>query len=111
LDEVKDRRHRHAAPLGDARPALDAEVLRDLLVVPEGPKVVEPELDRVLDKAVNPQSPRREAFVVEAPVLGSGGEGAVVPEVRGDVLLAVLAGHGVHVERRSHHCLGRRRES
>src|SRR5450756_1523795 len=51
-DQVHDGRHRHPAPLGDARPSLDAEVLGGLLVVGQRPELDEVELDRVVDQTV-----------------------------------------------------------
>jgi hypothetical protein len=54
FDEVHQGSHRHAAPFGDARPALDAEVLCDLLVVLQHSQPGQAQFDGVLDQAVDP---------------------------------------------------------
>ena len=97
LDQIDDRLHRDAAPLRDAGPALDAEVLRDLLVVGQRAQLREVELDGILDEAVDPQPVVGEVAVEERVVLVGVGVLAVVPEVRRDVCFAVLARLGIDV--------------
>ena len=85
--QVEDVAHRHAAPLGDTGPALDAEVLRDLLVVWQRPQLLEAELYRILDEAVDAEAIAREMAVEQRAVPRALWVLAVVPEIRRDVVL------------------------
>ena len=97
LDQIEDRRHRHPSPLGHAGPPLDAEVLGDLLVGRQGAQVLQTELDRMFDPPADLQPVVDEPAVGQGPVLSGVGVATVVPEVRRDVGLVVLAGLGVDV--------------
>jgi hypothetical protein len=72
-------------------------VLGDLLVVGKRPELGEAQLHGALDQAVDPEAVVGEAGVEQPPVPVGLGEGAVEPEIRGDVLFRVLAGLGVDV--------------
>ena len=66
-------------------------MLGDLLVVGEGTQLSQVELDRVVDQAVDPQAVVGEVAFAQLLELVSRRVRAVVPEVRRDVLLGVLA--------------------
>src|SRR5581483_5874247 len=85
LDEREQVAHGDAAPLRDPRPPLDAEVLRDLLLVRHRTQFVEREVARVGDEAVHVQAVVREARVDEPPELVRVGHAPVQPEVGRDV--------------------------
>jgi hypothetical protein len=72
-------------------------VLGDLFVVRQVAQLLEVELDGVDDQSVDPQSAVGEVAVKQRLVLVGVGVLPVVPEVRRDVFLAVLAGFGVDV--------------
>jgi hypothetical protein len=72
-------------------------VLGGLLVVGQRPELVQAEADRVVDQPVDLQPVVDEAAVEEPAVLLGLRVGAVVPEVRGEIVVVVLARAGVDV--------------
>ena len=96
-DQVEDRLHRHATPLGDARPALNAEVLRDLLMIRQRTQLREREVDGVLDQPLDPKPATGEVIGEQGSVFLGVGLLPVAPEVRRDVALGVFAGRRIDV--------------
>ena len=97
VDQVHHAGQGDTSPLGDAGPALDAEVLRHLLLHRQGPQLRHAQLDRMLDKSVDAQPVVGKPAGLQREVLGGVRVDAVVPEVRTDVGLGVLTGLSVEV--------------
>src|SRR6185437_10755920 len=88
--DVEDLAHRSSAPLGDAGPALDAEMLGDLLLLGHRLDLGIGELPRMLDQATDAQSVVDEAVLLERTELRGHRQRAVGPEMRRYVLFPVL---------------------
>ena len=91
LDEIEDVAHWHAAPLGNARPALDAEMRRDLLLLGHHLQLGERQLDGVFDQAVDPQPVARKFGRDKRIEFRRFRHRAVGPKVRRNVFLTELA--------------------
>src|SRR6185437_7296104 len=88
--DIQDAAHRNTAPLGDAGPALDAEMLGDLLLLGHRLDLGIGELLRMLDQATDAQSVVDEAVLLERLELVGHRQRAVDPVMRRYVPLPVL---------------------
>src|SRR5208337_1653840 len=89
---------RHAAPLRDARPALDTVVERNLLALAQGLDLIERELDRVHHRAVDEEAVVAESVGRQSRPLLTRGDLAVGPEIGRDVLSSILVARLQRVE-------------
>ena len=102
-DQFHQFRQRQSAPRGNARPALDAVVQRDLGLLAQRPEVVQRQFDRVLHQAVYLEPVVLEIAGGQRLPLVAGRHLAVDPEEGRDVFAAELGHRGGAVEKEPHH--------